>query len=955
MADSKLVEQLSSQTWNTMRHQLCKMRQDAVLCDLNIVGSDFDRHKKIIHTHSVLMTASCKFFHKLLVTCKSRLSPTEMHRFIDLDTETLQVVVDFIYGNAPHLQSDLKLLKRGADVLEINTAHDYLSQINFSQILTLSNSNDDLKVAKSNLTASLVQIKQDNSIKLLKKGGKVSQMDSERPAENSDATGDQLLTQTATNNGIMTCEHCSKIFWNEKLFKKHVSLCAKSATEPDPATVSLIHGYNDTAQYTAFGCRDCPKQFISAHLLVQHMKSAHRYKPTLSAMNDGNSVHIADRFDSANLCGTTNENDTDTADNTDMADDDPDHVLDDAPDHVSDDGTDSANEAQVTTNELLQNQRGDEHVTDLSLFTPNSKSRKCKMCWNSFNNAFHLLFHLEKLHVGCVYFMCCICGCDFYLVAQVLEHFSSEHGINVPYTHLRGLKAVLTHLNVSTIAKLSLALANSSFLKLDEWGYTWLQQYYLCPYCNQGFDSPESLTADIKIHLARERVKLNMFDQREHECQLCSEMFEDRKTFLKHVSTYHVEVLTCAGCSVKFADFEELHQHAQKHCQGQQVPRINVSTKLAMLSHKRSSKCVLCYQNFHGKIFSFLLHNFAQHPDKWQMCSLCGHQAPSNTSFMEKHFLVQHGISSTSHCLTFMRFVINTSNVTSIRSVWKALQNDPIQKFNDFASEWLTTSFLCGFCDCVFKSCQDLTSHVNDHLFNDYEFEVQVKRVKCDLCDETFPNKRALANHGMKAHGKGVSCRYCSKKFAGPSNLSIHERRHLTERQFVCELCNKSFNQRAHLQDHMRSHSDHKEFSCEHCGKQFKFKAGLNKHKQREHDPNYERQHTCDVCGVSTHTDAKLKLHRLTHSELKPYICQHCGKGFKTLKQCKRHMGIHGIRFAPGARGRPQTVSNTREDVTSQNEAQQMVLEDVQHKDISTAEYITDTYDVIEVLNASDQ
>ena len=120
----------SSIVWSAIGEDLRKMRLANVLCDATLVPSDFREKNTYVHAHSVVLAAGSLFFKKLYVSSKTIVSPGEMIVLKDINTKTLQVVIDFLYGIKPESLQQLKTLKRGACVLSVDTAHAYIASIN---------------------------------------------------------------------------------------------------------------------------------------------------------------------------------------------------------------------------------------------------------------------------------------------------------------------------------------------------------------------------------------------------------------------------------------------------------------------------------------------------------------------------------------------------------------------------------------------------------------------------------------------------------------------------------------------------------------------------------------------------------------------------------------------------------------------------------------------------------
>jgi len=186
--------------------------------------------------------------------------------------------------------------------------------------------------------------------------------------------------------------------------------------------------------------------------------------------------------------------------------------------------------------------------------------------------------------------------------------------------------------------------------------------------------------------------------------------------------------------------------------------------------------------------------------------------------------------------------------------------------------------------------------------------------MKCKICAEIFSFEDAFVKFGfhenllmhIQRHKNNMpqkrgkfKCTHCDKIFTYEYLLKQHEKRkhdpvnyvlNKTDKgEFSCKLCNKVLSQLRHLERHMKlvheAEPNHRPFVCEVCGKAFKTKFNLSKH----HKIHQERKHKCDQCSASFCERCELEYHKIVHTGEKPFLCHHCGKSFNTRTYLHAH------------------------------------------------------------------
>ncbi len=76
-------------------------------------------------------------------------------------------------------------------------------------------------------------------------------------------------------------------------------------------------------------------------------------------------------------------------------------------------------------------------------------------------------------------------------------------------------------------------------------------------------------------------------------------------------------------------------------------------------------------------------------------------------------------------------------------------------------------------------------------------------------------------------------------------------------------------------------------FVCDHCGQGFRTKATLTTHRRRH---TGERPYQCTVCQRTFSDHSSFYKHRRVHTGDRPYTCPHCGRSFSQSNNMLRHI-----------------------------------------------------------------
>ena len=139
----------------------------------------------------------------------------------------------------------------------------------------------------------------------------------------------------------------------------------------------------------------------------------------------------------------------------------------------------------------------------------------------------------------------------------------------------------------------------------------------------------------------------------------------------------------------------------------------------------------------------------------------------------------------------------------------------------------------------------------------------------------------------------------CDKPFQSQASLSQHFKKcHYLQKKHFCihNDCNKSFKTAHNLRVHYLSHSDVRPFVCsvDGCNKGFKSIDGLRYHSVTH---SKDRPFICTDkdCNLRFKRSYELERHQVIHSNTRPFICSFngCDQRFIRSQQLKRHEVSH--------------------------------------------------------------
>ncbi|KAJ8316364.1 hypothetical protein KUTeg_006378 [Tegillarca granosa] len=130
-------------------------------------------------------------------------------------------------------------------------------------------------------------------------------------------------------------------------------------------------------------------------------------------------------------------------------------------------------------------------------------------------------------------------------------------------------------------------------------------------------------------------------------------------------------------------------------------------------------------------------------------------------------------------------------------------------------------------------------------------------------------------------HEHPLRCGFCNKSFKDRSYFYVHKWSHIAKSQNLrikCSVCSREFNTIPRMNSHFKiSHSDIKPYLCNFCGKRFSNRRHFYRHSNTYTQKCTKVKESIDVNATASDADTG------------PYLCHFCGKMFIHKRSFKRH------------------------------------------------------------------
>ncbi|KAE8581340.1 hypothetical protein XENTR_v10024754 [Xenopus tropicalis] len=409
----------------------------------------------------------------------------------------------------------------------------------------------------------------------------------------------------------------------------------------------------------------------------------------------------------------------------------------------------------------------------------------------------------------------------------------------------------------------------------------------------------------------KQHVKIRHEGVKPHRCQYCDFSTTRRYRLDAHESLHTgVGRISCDSCSRTFGTNSKLRLHQRRvhekkptHfcslCDYSGYSQNDIARHMGSCHNGEPAfPCDVCQASFSSEA-ALKQHSLRKHQEKATheclQCQFSCHSLATLRCHLQKHHLqLDCTICKQTFCRRQDLEEHRKSHFAHHCHLCQYAAKDRQQLVHHYAEEHETPAvpgaeqemglLCCPFCSFSCRHQLVYDHHVKGHG--------GIRVYKCSDCEYTTKNKQKITWHSRIHTGeKPYKCHLCSYACADPSRLKYHMRIHKDEKKYLCPECGYKCKWVNQLKYHMTKHTGLKPYQCEECDYCTNRADALRVHRETRH--REVRSFICEQCGKAFKTRFLLKTHMRKHSEEKPYVCNLCQRSFRWPAGLRHHYLTH--------------------------------------------------------------
>lgn len=345
-----------------------------------------------------------------------------------------------------------------------------------------------------------------------------------------------------------------------------------------------------------------------------------------------------------------------------------------------------------------------------------------------------------------------------------------------------------------------------------------------------------------------------------YECEVCTQIFSNKKDFLAHHMNQFGETFRCCRCEKHFRTTTDLYQHYETH-KVDEIEEIEESTEF---DYSENVEAVM---------------NIPTEPmnDADELLYILDGSQCINEVVIEEETETQELEPETSSTKSDNFTIVKVEHGYMLPSVFKG-QLESKRRYKKRNSDSVAEEEIVNlegpstntpnYLVSIGKTRPKKRHEIPDFSATNYVVlnpnkEVDILHYKCLRCEQLFISKFTFFRHIEKGKCYINSCDVCTASFSRNNEFYEHYLMEHTDRA-ICNFCFRTFMYEKNVKEHMLRHLDQFRHRCEECNKGFYTVREYRNHYKNRH---MGIRHKCEVCGRSFADEYYFKRHVATHEK----------------------------------------------------------------------------------------